>query len=57
MDDKEKSDETSFPQKEDFYSNLNMEDITDAGYARAKRVCKDFEIKSLGNVMICMFKH
>ena len=24
-----------------------MEDITDAGYAHAKRVCKDFEIKHL----------
>ena len=34
------------PQK--FYSNLNMEDITDTGYLHAKRVCKDFEIKNLG---------
>ena len=25
-----------------------MEDITDADYAHAKRVCKDFEIKNLG---------
>ena len=25
-----------------------MEDITDADYAHAKRVCKDFKIKSLG---------
>ena len=25
-----------------------MEDITDADYMYAKRVCKDFEIKSLG---------
>ena len=25
-----------------------MEDITDVDYAHAKRVCKDFEIKSLG---------
>ena len=25
-----------------------MEDITDADYTPAKRVCKDFEIKSLG---------
>ena len=31
--------------KEDFYSHLNMEDITDADYAHAKRVCKDFEVK------------
>ena len=25
-----------------------MEDITDADYARLKRVCKDFEVKKLG---------
>ena len=25
-----------------------MEDITDADYIQAKRVCKDFEIKKLG---------
>ena len=31
-----------------FYSNLNMEDITDAVYTHVKRVCKDFEIKNLG---------
>ena len=32
------------PEKEEFYSNLNMEDITDADYIEAERVCKDFEI-------------
>ena len=48
MDDWEKFNETSLPEKENFYSNLNMEDITDADYAHAKRVCKDFEIKNLG---------
>ena len=32
MDDWEKFDETSLPEKENFYSHLNMEDITDAGY-------------------------
>ena len=25
-----------------------MEDITDADYAHARKVCKDFEIKNLG---------
>ena len=29
----------------EFYSNLNLEDITDADHMQAKRVCKDFEIK------------
>ena len=48
MDDWEKFNETSLPEKEDFYSHLNMIDITDADYAPAKRVCKDFEIKNLG---------
>ena len=47
MNDWEKFNETSLPKKEDFYSHLNMEDITDADYAHAKRVCKDFEIKKL----------
>ena len=32
MDDWEKFDETSLPEKENFYSHLNMKDITDAGY-------------------------
>ena len=31
-----------------FYSSLNLEDITDADYTHEKRVCKDFEIKHLG---------
>ena len=31
-----------------FYSQFSMEDITDADYAHAKRVSKDFEIKHLG---------
>ena len=33
-----------------FCSHLNMEDITDADYAHAKKVCKDFEIKKLGDI-------
>ena len=39
--------ETSLPEKEDFYSHFNMESITDADYVHAKRLCKDFEIKNL----------
>ena len=48
MDDLEKLNEAILPEKDDFYSLLNMEDITDAGYAHAKRVCKDHETKNLG---------
>ena len=47
MDDWEKFNETSLPEKENFYSHLSLEDIIDADYVHAKRVCKDFEIKSL----------
>ena len=33
---------------EEFYGNLNMEDITDTNYMHAKKICKNFEIKKLG---------
>ena len=56
MDDWEKFKETSLPEKEDFYSHLNMEDINDANYAHAERVCKDFEIKDLGKYHNLLFK-
>ena len=48
MEDWETFNETLSPEKEDFYSHLNMEDITGADYALTKRVCKDFEIKHSG---------
>ena len=48
MDDWETFNEASLPEKEDFYSHMNMEDTTDADYVHPKRVCKDFEIKNLG---------
>ena len=48
IDDWGKFNETSLPEKDDFYSRLNMEDITDADYVHEKRVCKDFEIINLG---------
>ena len=48
MDDWEKFNETLLPEQEEFYSNLNMEDITDADYTHAKIVSKDFEIKYFG---------
>ena len=28
-------------------TNLNLEEIADAGYMHGKRVCKDFEIENL----------
>ena len=47
-DDWKKCNEASFPEEEDFHSHLYMEDISGTDYALAKRVCKDFEIKNLG---------
>ena len=47
MDNQEKF-KRSLPEKEDFYSHLNIENITGADYAHVKKVCKDFEIKKLG---------
>ena len=45
MDGWEKVDETLLPEK----MNMEyMEDITDADYAHAKRVCEGFEIKNSG---------
>ena len=48
MDDSEKFNEISLPEKEDFYSYLNMEDITDPDYTHGKRVCEDCKIKFWG---------
>ena len=48
MDEWEKFNETSLPEKEEFCSILNMTDVTDAAYMHAQRVYKDFEIKNLG---------
>ena len=40
MDDWEKFNETSLPEKEDFYSHLNMEDITDTDTHTEKEFVK-----------------
>ena len=40
--------ETALPEKEEFCSNLNLEDNTDPDYMHGERVCKDFEINDLG---------
>ena len=46
MDNWEKFDETTLPPKEAFYSNLNLEDISDEDYAHAQKVWDVFEIKN-----------
>ena len=47
--------EESLPDKESFYSNLHLENITDEDYAHAQKVWDMFKIKNLGNIMTCMF--
>ena len=56
MNEGEKYNETTLPEKEEFYSNLKMDDITDADYMHAKRVCKDFEIKNFGECHVLYLK-
>ena len=41
--------ETSLPDKKDFYSCLDMENITDLDYRHAMRVFKEFEMNNLGD--------
>ena len=48
MEDWEKINETTLPEKEIFYSNLTIEDVTETDCNHGKRVWKDFEINKLG---------
>ena len=48
MDSWERFNETSLPSKEDFYSNLNMENIDDIDYRHGNNVFKRFELENLG---------
>ena len=48
MDSWERFNETSLPSKEDFYSNLNMEDIDDIDYRHGNNVFKGFKLDNLG---------
>ena len=45
MDCWKRFDETSLPDKEEFYSSLNMKEITGVDYRHVKRVFKYFNIK------------
>ena len=48
LDSWERFDETSLPDKEAFYSKLNLEDITDKDYEHAQKVWEVFGIKNVG---------
>ena len=49
MDNWERSNETSLPSKESFYSNLNMEDIDDIDYRHGNNVFNKFKLNNLGD--------
>ena len=49
MDSWQRFDATSLPDKEAFYSNLNMEDITDVDYRHGKKVFEYLTNKNLGD--------
>ena len=48
MDEWEKFNEDKLPDKENFYSKLNKEHITDEDYPHAQKVWNTFNIKNLG---------
>ena len=49
MDSSERFNEKLLPSKKDFYSNLNMEDISDIDYRHATNVFKGLKLKNLGD--------
>ena len=51
MDSWKRLDEILLPNKEAFYSTLNMEDMTDVDYRHAKRVFKVFNNKNMGGYL------
>ena len=49
MDGWDKFNETSIPNKESFYSNVTMENITETDYIHANNVFKTFKLNNLGD--------
>ena len=49
MDGWDKFNETSIPNKESFYSNLTMENVTETDYIHANNVFKTFKLNNLGD--------
>ena len=56
MDSWEKFDETSWPPKEDFYSELDLEGISDEDYAHSQKNGKYSKQIIVVNIMTYMFK-
>ena len=49
MNSRARFNETSLLDKKAFYSELNLEDITDKDYAHAQKVFEEFKLKNLGD--------
>ena len=49
MDSWERFNETSLPDKKAFYSELNLEDITDEDYAHTQKMFEELSLKNLGD--------
>ena len=49
MDNFKKFDETNLPPKEEFFSKLNDEDITDEDFEHAQNIWKTFNCKNMGD--------
>ena len=49
MDSWERFNETSLPEKKAFYSELNLEDVTDKDYVQAQKLFKELKLKNLGD--------
>ena len=48
MNDWEKSNKETLPEKNEFYNNLNLQYILEEDYTYEKRIYRDFDIKNLG---------
>ena len=49
MDSWERFNETTLPNKKSFYSQLNLEDITNKDYAHAQKVFEESKLKNFGD--------
>ena len=49
MDGRDKFNETSIPNKESFYSNLTMKNVSESDYIHANNIFKTFKRNNLGD--------
>ena len=56
MDSWERFNETILPNKNTFYNELDLEDITDKYYAHAQKLFPELKLKNLGDYYDLYFK-